>query len=565
MKGARLHGGPDSDIIPGTIRVMDPLHAAAREAKRSEVSANANQLRVERFTEIGMILQRDAALLVEMWSQQAIVEQPRAHQVHHQALLDHLRIFLRELGATLADTQIPDSCPYSRPAREHGQQRWEVGWSLPEVVRDYQLLRLVVLEHLEKQLPRPLLLSEVQAVGLALDEAIESSVVEYVKCRDVEMLQLQRSLQEADRRKNEFLATLAHELRNPLAPLRNALAVVRLEKDSAAGFQAVRELMERQVEQMSRLVEDLLDVTRIAQDKLTLRREQLDLRQAIEQAVQMNSPLGRARQHQVQVVLPAEPLWVEGDPVRLVQIIVNLLNNATKYTPERGRIEVSASAEGGEVVVRVKDNGIGIPAAQLSQIFDLFAQLDLGTERAQGGLGIGLALVRRLVDLHGGTITAFSNGPGTGSEFVVRLPRQLEPAADPGKEKPPTPASPSRHILIVEDNSDGRESLAILLRLLGHRVEEAENGQRGLELALAARPEAILLDIGLPDRNGYEVGRELRQGLGPAVLLVALTGHGQPEDRLRAAEAGFNAHLVKPVEPDALQHLLLQDPPPTLK
>jgi signal transduction histidine kinase len=520
------------------------------------VAANPKQIRAERYVEIGTIIQRDTAILIDQWSKRAVEEEPGAQRLHHQTLLDHLPLFLAELGTVLADVQVPDLCPHCRLAEVHGKQRWELGWSLSEVVRDYRLLRLVILDHLDQRLDRPLLLREIQAVGLAIDEAIEASVEEFVGKRDEQFQQLRQSLETADRLKNEFLAVLAHELRNPLAPLLNALAVVRLRGDTAEAIRPVRELMERQVQQMGRLVDDLLDVTRIANNKLVLRKERLDLRAAIEEAVQMNAPLREVRRQQIAVSLPPGPLWVEGDQARLVQVVVNLLNNASKYTQEEGRIEVSALLEGSEVVVRVKDNGIGIPPEKLSQVFDLFAQLHLGEERTQEGLGIGLTLVRRLTELHGGIISASSPGTGRGSEFVVRLPEARTAAGTPQVENPGRLNSSGRHILIVEDNPDGRESLAVLLRLLGHRVDVAEDGPRGVEKALALRPEVVLLDIGLPILDGYDVARRVRQGLGNDVLLVALTGHGQPEDLQRANEAGFNAHLVKPVEPEALQALL---------
>jgi signal transduction histidine kinase/CheY-like chemotaxis protein len=442
-------------------------------------------------------------------------------------------------------------------ASQHGSQRWQAGWSLAEVVRDYRILRLVILAHLEEKLERALLVREAQAVGLALDEAIEASVECYARNRETQERQLHEALQEADRRKNEFLAMLAHELRNPLASLRNTLEVVRLAEDAPEPLRQGRDMMARQVSQMSRLVDDLLDVARIAQGKLDLQVGKLDLRSAVQEAVQMNLPLREAHRHALSVSLPEEPLWVEGDEMRVVQIVVNLLNNSSKYTPDGGNLSLAACLEGDEVVVRVKDDGIGIPPEKIVHIFDLFAQIDLGVERTHGGLGIGLALVRRLVELHGGGIRAISEGEGRGSEFVVRLPAAaaghvLEAHRTTEADVP----APSRHILIVEDNEDGRESLATLLRLLGHRVDTAADGALGVAAALEGRPEVALVDIGLPVLDGYEVARQVRAGLGAGVYLVALTGYGRPDDQARAAEAGFNAHLLKPVDPEMLQRML---------
>ena len=491
--------------------------------------------------------------MIERWAARAAEEQPTAARVHHEVLVDHLPDFLCELATALEHSD-PDGCPQRRSAKIHGEQRWEEGWSLAEVIRDYRILRLVVLEHLDQCLDRPLRLREVQAVGLHLDEAIEISVEQYVRGSNEKALRTQELLREADRRKNEFLATLAHELRNPLAPLRNSLEVIRLGGDAVADFRQAREVMERQVGQMTRLVEDLIDVSRVAQGKMELRKVRVDLRAILEQAVLMNAPLREGRRHHLDSKIPAEPIWVEGDQDRLVQIVVNLLNNAAKFTLEGGHLALEAAAEG-EAVVRVKDDGIGIPADQLGRVFDLFAQLG-GSPDQVGGLGIGLSLVRQLVELHGGTVTASSQGIGKGSEFVVRLPLCPAPVGPSEPEGAKEAPAPARHILIVEDNADGRESLVTLLGLLGHRVDAAEDGRRGVEAALSLRPEVALIDIHMPGIDGYEVARQVRQAMGGAVFLVAMTGSGQPDDRAKATEAGFDAHLLKPVELAVLQKLL---------
>jgi CheY-like chemotaxis protein len=269
----------------------------------------------------------------------------------------------------------------------------------------------------------------------------------------------------------------------------------------------------------------------------------------------MSEPLVRHRRQRLSVTLPAAPLCVEADQARLVQVFVNLLNNAAKYTPEGRRVGVAAAREGDEAVVRVSDDGCGIPADKLHLVFELFTQLDFGPDRPEAGLGIGLSLVRRLVEMHGGSITASSAGPDRGSEFTVRLPA-TESAALGGGPATECGPQPGRHILIVEDNRDGRDSLARLLTVLGHRVDVAEDGPRGVDAALSLRPEVALIDIGLPGLNGYGVASKVRAALGTDVLLVALTGYAHPDDRLRAREAGFDAHLPKPVELDDLHHLL---------
>jgi signal transduction histidine kinase len=543
------------NVVDGVIVDYRHVLSPARP-QGAPVTADPLLIRSEGYAEIGALIQRDATLLIDRWSQRAALEQPGAARLHHRRLRDHLSVFLVELARHLAQASDQDSCPHYLTARQHGEQRWEDGWSLTEVVRDYRILRLVILEHLDEALPRPLRLREVQAVGLALDDAIEASIERYVSSREEFIRQQAETLQLANQRKDQFLATLAHELRNPLASLRNSLEVVRISGGSADAFTQMREIMDRQTLQMTRLVEDLLDVTRIAQGKLVLRKDYLDIRHVVEQAVQMNAPLRQARHQQLSVSLPAAPLWFEGDQARLVQVVVNLLNNAVKYTPDAGRIDLTAEQEGNETIIRVKDTGVGIPPDKLAHVFDLFAQLDLGPERARDGLGIGLTLVRRLVEIQGGKITAASAGVWQGSEFVVRLPSAAPPPSTPENRSRIATAVKGRHLLIIEDNADARDALATLLRLLGHRVDVAADGLSGLALALSVRPEIGLIDLGLPKMDGYEVARRLRQELGNDVKLIALTGHSQPEDRQRSQEAGFNAHLIKPIELESLVALM---------
>jgi CheY-like chemotaxis protein/two-component sensor histidine kinase len=365
------------------------------------------------------------------------------------------------------------------------------------------------------------------------------------------------ALQERDRRKDEFLATLAHELRNPLAPLVNGLAILRRGADPATAERA-RGVMERQLAHMVRLIDDLLDVARITQGKLLLRREAVGLASVIQSAIEASRPLIERAQHHLSVTLPASPLILHGDPTRLAQAFSNLLTNAAKYTDPGGQIWLGAEQQGGEVVVRVRDSGIGIPAAHLPGIFDMFSQVTAALERSQGGLGIGLSLVRGLIELHGGSVAARSEGPGMGSEFSVRLPLLLGPAQAaeaPGSGEVPSP--PRRRVLVVDDNVDAAESLAAMLQLSGHSVEIAHDGRQAAQAAEASHPDVVLLDIGLPEMNGYEVARYIRERpWGRDLVLVALTGWGQEEDRRRSAEAGFDHHLTKPVAPAAIEQLL---------
>ncbi len=367
------------------------------------------------------------------------------------------------------------------------------------------------------------------------------------------------NIQEADRRKNEFLSMLAHELRNPLAPIRNAVQIMGQQGfRNQADLQWALDMISRNVQQMVRLVDDLLDVSRITRGKIRLQREPIVMAAVVAQAVEISQPLITARRHQLTVSVPEEPVWVNGDSIRLAQVLANLLNNAAKYTDEGGQIWLTLAREGEEAVIRVRDTGVGIPPDMLASIFDLFTQVDRSLDRSQGGLGIGLTLVHRLIEMHGGRVAAVSAGPNQGSEFVVRLPvLSRQPTMRASTNGGPEAAAAARRILIVDDNVDGAESLCLMLQLAGHVVRTVHDGTAALEVAPAFRPDVVLLDIGLPGMNGYEVARRLREQPELAgTLLVALTGYGQEEDRQRCREAGFQHHLVKPVDPPVLMRLL---------
>jgi len=365
------------------------------------------------------------------------------------------------------------------------------------------------------------------------------------------LAKLAADLSEVDRRKNEFLATLAHELRNPLAPIRNMLEVLKRGNRETAG-QALA-TMERQLGQLVRLVDDLLDISRITHNRIELRKNRVDVAAAIEQAVEAARPLADESGHKIDVALPRESIHVNADPVRLTQIIDNLLNNSCKYTPPGGTISVRAERDGDEAVITVSDTGIGIPPANLSTIFEMFTQINGALERSRGGLGIGLTLVKRLVEMHGGEIAARSEGEGKGSQFVIRLPLSLEAGkASPAAKVPHEPAQTHR-ILVVDDNQDAATSLATLLQMTGHESFTAFDGPSALEAMERHRPDVVLLDIGLPGVSGYEVCRRARaRPWGSDITFIALTGWGQAEDRRRTQEAGFDGHLVKPVEFGAL-------------
>lgn len=376
----------------------------------------------------------------------------------------------------------------------------------------------------------------------------------------IENAELYQALQEADRRKDEFLALLGHELRNPLAPIRSALYVLKLSEADAAIAQRARATMERQVEQLVRLVDDLLDVSRIMRGKLELRREPVEMAVVIARAVETSQPLISAEGHQLRSDIQSEPLQVDGDPVRLAQIVSNLLNNAAKYTDRGGQIRVVARREGAQAVVRVQDTGIGIAHELLPRLFDMFFQAERRTRESHGGLGIGLSLVRGLAELHGGSIEAQSSGPGQGSEFILRLPLlgMAEPEADGAlRLDEEEPALASRKLLVVDDNIDAADTLATLLELKGQQVQVAYDGPSALSLAAADPPDIAFLDLGMPGMDGYALAREFRAH--PrlrCVRLVALTGWGQAEDRHKSKRAGFDDHVVKPADSAVLHHLL---------
>ena len=367
-------------------------------------------------------------------------------------------------------------------------------------------------------------------------------------------------LKDADRSKNEFLATLAHELRNPLAPIRSAAEVLHARTPDVPEAQWAVEVIDRQVTQMTRLIDDLLDIGRIASNKLELRKERVELGEVLQGAIETSRPLLDASGHDFEATLPSEPVYLEADATRLAQVVSNLLNNAAKYTERGGRIRLTAERRGDEAVIRVSDSGIGIPPEMITSIFEMFTQADRSVGRSQGGLGVGLTLARRLVELHGGTIEARSEGSGTGSEFVVRLPaiaRAIAAMPRAGQRSNVLDFSSSLRVLVVDDNEDSAAGLGMLLEMTGNEVRTAHDGIEALGAAEHFRPHVVLLDIGLPKMDGYDVARTIRrQPWGDRTVLIAVTGWGEASDRLRSRDAGFDHHLVKPVDIGGLLKLL---------
>lgn len=426
---------------------------------------------------------------------------------------------------------------------------WEQALAAGEALEVEQRLRRAAGTyrwHLTRALPR---------------RGIDGQVVQWVgSSTDIHEQKLAlEQLAMADRNKDDFLAMLAHELRNPLAPIKNAAHLLQTVKSDNATLLKARTIIERQADHLSKLVDELLDVSRIQRGKVRILKEPMALVKAVQRSVDSCESLTTAYDHTVTVELPSDPIYVDADPTRIDQILVNLITNAAKYTPSQGHIHVALAKDGGMAVVRVKDDGVGISPNMLQSVFEMFTQVEQSLERSRGGLGLGLLLVHDLVELHGGTVEAKSEGLGKGSEFIVRLP--LRPAAPDlaSRADAPPSSSPSRarRILVVDDSLDNRETLELLLEDSGHSVELAEDGEQAVQKALRGDAELAFVDIGLPKLNGYDVARAIRSSAGgDKLVLIALSGYGQPEDKRKALDAGFDAHLTKPVDPDALLHLV---------
>jgi signal transduction histidine kinase len=402
--------------------------------------------------------------------------------------------------------------------------------------------------------------SELAATRAALERKSQELVHALGVQREIESeLHQQRDWRDADRRKDEFLATLAHELRNPLAPIRQAALISKAPGATDAQKRWSHDVIDRQVQHMSLLLDDLLDISRVTRGTLALRMQATELSSVIDTAVETARPTIDTKRHILSVEVPAEPIQFTADPLRVAQVLSNLLTNAAKYTDPEGQIRLIARSEGDDVVICVKDSGIGISAATLPRVFNMFSQVHSTTDRSEGGLGIGLALAQGLIELHGGTIEANSEGLGCGSEFTVRMPRRAVQASKVATNKPPITASTlRRRILIADDNRDSAETLAMLLRLEGHDVTSVHDGPVALSTFNEIKPDVALLDIGMPGLTGYEVARRMRQSssAGASLTLIAITGWGQDIDKERAYAAGFDHHLTKPVDPHRLAELL---------
>jgi signal transduction histidine kinase/ActR/RegA family two-component response regulator len=526
------------------------------------MSMKPAQLRAEPHNLLGAVIGRDAGVIVEKWARRAVEEEPSAQRVHHDVLLDHLPTFLWDLGKGLSDAA--DSIRHCRTAGLHGDQRWESGWSIEELVRDYQLLRLVLVEHLHETVGRVLTVHEFLAIGVYFDDAIASSVSAYHTCTATAP-QAGAGVKANGARSEEMLTilgVLGHELRNPLAPLGNALQVLKLSGTDPAVVERTRLLMERQHKSLTRLVNDLLDLPRLTQKKMQIRSERLDLCTLVRDAAEDRRSAFDEAGVRFHIQVPAAPMYTLGDPLRLTQVVGNLLGNAAKFTDHGGEVILTLSRSPARPVAHltIKDTGIGIDAAILPRIFDAFVQAERGFERSRGGLGLGLALVKGIVELHGGAITAASHGPGAGAEFTVELPiidipPQGAIAAQTGSE---TPKVVAKRMLLIEDNRDSAESLKEYLEILGHDVMIANSGPEGVALAIANPPDVVVCDIGLPGMSGHAVCEELRKVESLSrTLIVALTGH-PPEAEGDGNHSGFDHYLLKPVDPQRLAAILQQ-------
>jgi PAS domain S-box-containing protein len=565
--------GTDGKII-GASKIARDITARKQAEQTTRFLADASAALVE-LTDYESTLQKVASLAVPSFADWCAVDMQDADGSLRRVAVTAIDPTELQLSHELGRyTPSPSDPQRIIKVLRTGQPDWVVGIpdSLPgELAQDEEHLRPIRELGLRSYICVPLK-SRTKVLGALTFVTAESGRIynrgdlraaEDLAARaviSIENASLLATLKESDRRKDEFLAMLAHELRNPLAPIRNAVQILRVKGPPVAELQWARDVIDRQVQQMTRLVDDLLDVSRITRGRIELRKERVDLVTVVKSAVEASHPLIEKGGHELTVTIPPEPIHLEADLARLSQVLSNLLNNAAKYTDLGGRIDLTAERQNEHVLIRVKDTGIGIPTEMLPHIFEMFTQVDRSLERSQGGLGIGLMLVQRLVEMHGGTVEAHSAGPGMGSEFVLSLPvaevKEREPQEGAGYDQ--TAAIPStQRILVVDDNEDSAESVAVLLRTMGNEVHTAHDGLEAVGVTAALQPDVILMDIGLPKLSGFEAASRIREQPGGSdIVLIALTGWGQEEDRRRSKEAGFDHHMTKPIDFTVLQELL---------
>jgi signal transduction histidine kinase/CheY-like chemotaxis protein len=503
--------------------------------------------------------------------QARVANEAREIKLVDSALRNHLPEFLDELADWLQSAEAPGTSRMRAAAARHAAQRVDHSFQLTQLVHEYRLLRETLLHLLlggeaaaqtrgnggiaERVV-------ELARLNAGLDFAITDAVESFVEERERRLAEVRDQatmLRELDRRKSEFLAVLSHELRNPLTPIRNSLFLLDHAAPGSEQADRAKSVLLRQTEHLSKLVDELLDMTRISRGKVEIHREMLDVRNVVRLACDDHRTLFEQHQIELRFDDPARPAWTNADPHRLSQVVANLLQNAAKFTPPGGRVVVSLRIANPDVEIRVRDTGIGLEARDLGRVFEPFAQVENTLARTHGGLGLGLALVKGVVTMHGGRVSAMSDGLGQGCEIIVALPLAVPPASA-GEEASVATTTPRTFVLLIEDNVDAAETLAEVLELSGHRVRLAYDGTTGIQMARELKPEVVLCDIGLPDVNGYEVARTLRaeQSL-RSTRLIAVTGYAQYADKQKAIDAGFEAHLTKPPDLDKLNKLLSKE------
>jgi signal transduction histidine kinase/ActR/RegA family two-component response regulator len=518
-------------------------------------------LRAEQHVTIGDFIEQSVPEIIARWVKRVREEQPNAQRVHHDVLVDHLPVFLSKLGRSLATAGDASDGP-RKEATAHGDQRWDNGWSITELVRDYQILRLVLIDFLETEMERRLSMRESLVLNVSIDDAIAAAVARFAASQTTPGMSDGTTRNEALDLLLNVLGVVGHELRNPLAPLTNSLEILKMAGTDPAHIEATRQMMDRQVHVLSRLVEDLMDLPRLARGKLSLVREPLDLTRLVRTCGEDRRAGLESAGLRLQLDVPADPVWTVGDETRLTQAIGNLIGNAQKFSEGDGAVTVRLTVlDGRKAVICVRDTGIGIEASLLPKVFEAYTQADHSANRRRGGLGLGLALVKGVVELHGGTVQAASAGQGKGATFTIDLPIvPIDLPAPSENQADIAPVVKPRRVLIIEDNRDSAESLKVFLELHGHTVVTAVSGQEGIKTAEFMKPEVVICDVGLPGMDGYAVAAELRKSLlPPPNLIIAVSGHGARKGQDGEADRLFDYYLLKPADPVRVARLLSAD------
>jgi signal transduction histidine kinase/ActR/RegA family two-component response regulator len=529
------------------------------------MTTGIKHLRIEPHSAIGDVIQRNVAVVIERWAVRAKEEQPNAARAHHDTLLDHLPIFLAKLGISLSSAG-DNADQLQREAEEHGDQRWDSGWSVTEVVRDYQILRIVTSQFLEESLGRRVNSRESLVLNVAIDDAIAASVSAFVASQTNPATGANPTRSEALDLLLNVLGTVGHEIRNPLAPLTNSLEILRLAGSDASRVEQIRQMMDRQLRVLSRLVDDLMDLPRLARGKMSLRRERVDVVGLVRACAEDRLANLTAAGLSLTLDIPSGPVWVIGDDTRLTQAFGNLIGNAQKFTDSGGSVTVRLSAlENRRIFIGVADTGIGIDPVVRSKVFEAYIQADQSLDRSRGGLGLGLALVKAVIELHGGSVAVASDGLGSGATFTIELPIAEPQASQPSVAPAAIPArGQPRRVLIIEDNADSAESLQMYLEMWGHAVTVARNGADGISAASTTNPEVVICDVGLPGLDGYAVAAEIRRGNAAApISIIAVTGHGPRLCPAGEPDKAFDHYLLKPVDPKEILRLFAELQLPT--